>query len=206
MPSQNKPEEATYSIKTSALLAETLHALRGSHVEVGELMAQFQRRSYGGVLLVLALLAMVPGISVFAGMAMIVPAFQLFIGLPAPVFPSFIQKRKVGVAGLQKWGMKVSAWVERLETLVVPRWPVLSNHTARRLIGLVILLLGLVVAIPFPFSNFPPALATIGFALGLLERDGLMIMIASALSIVAFTIGFTVFYIVLNWVSQLFGL
>lgn len=203
---KNQSSEDTSRIKTSSLLAETLYALEGTHVEIGELMMQFQRRSYGGVLLILALLAMVPGISVFAGMAMVVPAFQLFIGLPAPVFPSFIQKRKVGVAGLQKWGMIISKWVERLETLVVPRWPVLSNHLARRLIGLVILLLALVVAIPFPFSNFPPALATIGFALGLMERDGLIITIASALSIVAFMIGFTVFFIALSWITQFLGL
>lgn len=202
----NEQSEGASRLKTSALLNETLQSLDGTQVEVGHLMAQFQRRSYGGVLLILALLAMVPGISVFAGIAMIVPAFQLFIGLPAPVFPNFIQRRQVGVSGLQKWGSTISRGIERLETLVVPRWPALSNDLARRAIGLVILFLGLVVAIPFPFSNFPPALATICFALGLLERDGLMIMIASVLSVIAFTIGFTVFYIALSWVSQFFGI
>lgn len=204
--SNNSGAGDTSSIKTSALLEETLQALDGTHVSVGDLMMQFQRRSYGGVLLILALLAMVPGISVFAGIAMIVPAFQLFMGLPAPVFPNFIQQRQVGVSGLQKWGMKIIAGVERLEMLVVPRWPSLSNRLARRLIGLVILFLGIVVSIPFPFSNFPPALATICFALGLLERDGLMIILAGVLSIIAFTIGFTVFYIIVNWFTQLFGL
>jgi hypothetical protein len=196
----------TSSIKTSALLAEALQNIDDTHVSIGELMTQFQRRSYGGVLLILALLAIVPGISVLAGIAMIVPASQLFMGLPAPVFPNFIQQRQIGVAGLVKWGMTVSRWVERLETLVVPRWPSLSNRLARRLIGLVILFLGIVVSIPFPFSNFPPALATICFALGLLERDGLMIIIASVLSIIAFTIGFTVFYIIVLWVIQFLGL
>lgn len=196
----------TSSIKTSALLAETLQAIDSTHVSVGDLMMQFQRRSFGGVLLILALLAMVPGISVFAGIAMVVPAFQLFIGLPAPVFPNVIQQRQVRVANLQKWGMTISRWVERLETLVVPRWPLLTNRLARRVIGLIILFLGIVVTIPFPFSNFPPALAIICFALGLLERDGIMILIASALSAIAFTIGFTVFYIILNWITQFFGL
>jgi hypothetical protein len=201
------PNEAdTSSIKTSALLAETLNAIDSTHVSVGDLMMQFQRRSFGGVLLILALLAMVPGISVFAGIAMVVPAFQLFMGLPAPVFPNFIQQRQVGVASLQKWGVMISRGVERLETLVVPRWPSLSNRLARRLIGLVILFLGIVVSIPFPFSNFPPALATICFALGLLERDGLMIIIAAILSAIAFTIGFTVFYIIINWVTHFFAI
>ncbi|MGK0375784.1 MAG: hypothetical protein ACJA2E_002269 [Arenicella sp.] len=199
-------EADTSSIKTSALLAETLNAIDSTHVSIGDLMMQFQRRSFGGVLLILALLAMVPGISVFAGIAMVVPAFQLFMGLPAPVFPNFIQQRQVGVASLQKWGVMISRGVERLETLVVPRWPSLSNRLARRLIGLVILFLGIVVSIPFPFSNFPPALATICFALGLLERDGLMIIIAAILSAIAFTIGFTVFYIIINWVTHFFAI
>ena len=100
--SDDRSSENVSRIKTSTLLAETLQTLEGSHVSVGELMMQFQRRSFGGVLLILALLAMVPGISVFAGMAMMVPAFQLFMGLPAPVFPKVIQQRKVGVIGLQK--------------------------------------------------------------------------------------------------------
>lgn len=195
----------TNRIKTSALLAETLQTLSGSHVAVGELMQQFQRRSFGGVLLILALLAMVPGISVFAGIAIIVPAMQLLLGLPSPMFPAFIQERQIGIAGLQKWGLKVSKGIEKLETLVVPRWSIMSSNVARRLIGLIIVLLGIVVAIPFPFSNFPPALATVCFALGLLERDGVMITIACALSIIAFTIGFAVFYIVLNWVAHFFG-
>ena len=149
---------------------------------------------------------MVPGVSVFAGIAMLVPAFQLFIGLQSPVFPKVIQTRKVGVKGLRKWGMIVSRWVERMETLIMPRWPSLSNNFARRVIGLIILFLGLVVAIPFPFSNFPPALATVAFSLGLLERDGVMISIACLLSMVAFTIGFTVFYIALGWVTQFLGI
>jgi len=198
----NDTHTKSAEIKTSALLEETLSQLEGTHVSVGELMQQFQRRSFGGVLLILALLAMVPGISVFAGLAMIVPAFQLFAGLPAPVFPDFIQQRQVKVAGIQKWGTTICRGVRKIENLVMPRWPQLSTVSARRLMGLVILLLAVVVAIPFPFSNFPPALATICFALGLLERDGLMIAIGSALSVIAFAIGFTVIYIIMNWITQ----
>jgi len=202
----NTNSKGANHIKTSALLAETLQTLEGTQVSIGTLLAQFQRRSYGGVMLILALLAMIPGISVFAGIAMIVPAFQLFIGLPAPVFPNFIQQRKISIAGLQKWGMKISGWVERLENLVVPRWPMLSNKLAQKLIGLIVLLLALVVAIPFPLSNFLPAIATICFALGLLERDGLMIMLAIIVSIAAFAIGVAVFYFALNWIIDFFGL
>lgn len=204
MPLSNNSRTNQSQLKTSELLNETISSLQGKNVEIGELILQFQRRSFGGVLLILAILAMVPGISIFAGMAMVVPAYQLLIGLSAPVFPSAIQKRKVSVNALKRWGPKVITWVTLLEKLVHFRWPVLTNTPARRVMGLTIMLLAMVVTIPFPFSNFPPSVAIICFALGLLERDGLMVIIGSLVGIVAFTIGITLFYVAMTWISGFF--
>ena len=191
-------------LKTSELLNETINSLHGKNIEIGELISQFQRRSFGGVLLILAILAMVPGISIFAGIAMIVPAYQLLIGLSAPVFPSSVRKRKVSVNALKRWGPKVITWVILLEKLVRFRWPVLTNTPARRVMGLTIMLLAIIVTIPFPFSNFPPSVAIICFALGLLERDGLMVIIGSFIGVVAFAIGATLFYVAMTWISGFF--
>jgi hypothetical protein len=191
-------------LKTSELLNETINSLHGKNIEIGELISQFQRRSFGGVLLILAILAMVPGISIFAGIAMIVPAYQLLIGLSAPVFPSSVRKRKVSVNALKRWGPKVITWVILLEKLVRFRWPVLTNTPARRVMGLTIMLLAIIVTIPFPFSNFPPSVAIICFALGLLERDGLMVIIGSLVGVVAFAIGATLFYVAMTWISGFF--
>lgn len=189
-------------VKTSQLLRDTLNSLTSNSISIGELLKQFQRRSYGGVFLILALLAILPGISVLAGMALLVPAFQLLLGYPAPIFPKAISQKKISAEGLKKYGFIVVKWIEKLEHLVKPRLPQLTSPIARRIIGLTIFLLAIVVAIPFPFSNFPPAVATIGFALALLERDGVMVVLASVISFAAFTIGFTVFYLIFNWLSQ----
>jgi len=190
--------------KTSELLNETITNLSGSHIEVGELVYHFQRRSFGGVLLILALLAMVPGISVFAGAAMIVPAYQLMIGLPAPILPRSIQTRPISVAALQRWGPRVIDWVAKIENLIKPRWPQLTTPMARRALGLLTVILALIVTIPFPFSNFPPSFAVICLALGILERDGLVVSVGLAISAVACVIGFVVFYIVLDWLGRVF--
>jgi len=191
-------------LTTSELLSETIENLIGSHVKTGDLILQFQRRSFGGVLLILALLAMVPGISVFAGAAMIVPAFQLMIGLPAPVFPASIRSRPISVAALRRWTPKVIEWLAKVEKLIKPRWPQLTTQIARRMLGLVVIVLALIVTIPFPFSNFPPSFAVICLALGILERDGLMITLGLAISVIACAVGFIVFYVVLGWISQIF--
>lgn len=201
MPTQsNIPRD----LKTSELLRETLTDLSTARISIGELLAQFQRRSYGGVFLILALLAILPGISVLAGIALLVPSMQFIGGYRAPIFPKSIGEKSVSVEGLKKWGFIVANWIEKLEKLVKPRFPQLTNSIARRVIGLTIFLLAIVVAIPFPFSNFPPAIAIICFALALLERDGLMVIIGGLISAAAFSIGFTVFYLIFAWLDQFF--
>ena len=192
------------NLKTSELLRETLNNLTSARISIGELLTQFQRRSYGGVFLILALIAILPGISVPAGIALLVPALQLMRGYGAPVFPKLVSEKSVSVEGLKKWGLSVANWIEKLEHLVKPRWPQLTSPGARRVIGLTIFLLAIVVAIPFPFSNFPPAVATICFALALLERDGLMVLVGGLISVAAFSIGITVFYLIISWLSGLF--
>ena len=199
----NDQGEYSSQLKTSELLYEAINNLEGKNVAVGDFILQFQRRSFGGVLLILAILAMLPGISVFAGIAMTVPAFQLLMGYPAPVFPKSIRKRTVSVSALKRWGPKIINWVEMLEKLVRFRWPKLTSVAARRLMGLAILLLAIIVTIPFPFSNFPPSVAIICFALGLLERDGLMVIIGSVVGLIAFTIGATILYITATWLAAL---
>ena len=199
----NDQGEYSSQLKTSELLYEAINNLEGKNVAVGDFILQFQRRSFGGVLLILAILAMLPGISVFAGIAMTVPAFQLLMGYPAPVFPKSIRKRTVSVSALKRWGPKIINWVEMLEKLVRFRCPKLTSVAARRLMGLAILLLAIIVTIPFPFSNFPPSVAIICFALGLLERDGLMVIIGSVVGLIAFTIGATILYITATWLAAL---
>ncbi len=200
----SKATDIPSDAKTSELLRETITSLSTSHVAIGDLLSTFQRRSFGGVFLILALLAILPGISVPAGIALMVPALQLMLGYPAPVFPKKISEKTVSVEGLEKWGLRVADWIETLEKLVKPRYPEMTSPIARRVIGLTIFLLAIVVSIPFPFSNFPPAVATICFALALLERDGLMALLAGTISIIAFSIGITVFYVVFNWLAGLF--
>ena len=44
-------------------------------------------------MLLLGLVAIAPGISIGAGMLMMIPAFQLMAGKPAPVFPRRVADR-----------------------------------------------------------------------------------------------------------------
>ena len=53
------------------------------HFTLGWLMASLHRRSFGIIMLLLALVAIAPGVSIVAGLLLMIPAFQMIAGQPA---------------------------------------------------------------------------------------------------------------------------
>ena len=59
----------------------------------------------------------------------------------------------------------------------------------RRLIGVIVLVLGFVITLPIPvIGNIPPGIAVAILAISLLERDGLAVLAGMAIGVVAFAI------------------
>jgi hypothetical protein len=63
------------------------------HFTLGWLMGSLRRRSFGIIMLLLALVAIAPGVSIVAGLLLMIPAFQMIAGQTAPVFPRVIAAR-----------------------------------------------------------------------------------------------------------------
>jgi len=73
----------------------------------------------------------------------------------------------------------MSPWLARLEKLVRPRLPqVLQHWAAAALTGLLLVLLGLLLSLPIPFTNYLFGALLLLFALALLERDGALMLVA----------------------------
>ena len=56
-------------------------------------MGSLRKRSFGIIMLLLALVAIAPGVSIVAGLLLMIPAFQMIAGQTAPVFPRVIAAR-----------------------------------------------------------------------------------------------------------------
>lgn len=81
---------------------------------------------------------------------------------------------------------KVAPWLERFERRLSPRrWMMLSGRRARPFIGLAILAMAVIITLPIPFGNVLPVVALAMLALALLERDGLAVLWALGMSLVA---------------------
>jgi hypothetical protein len=77
----------TERIPTSRVLGALLDEATAERVSLGWLVGRLGERSFGIILLLLAFLALIPGVSPAAGILLIIPAFQMIRAHAEPVFP-----------------------------------------------------------------------------------------------------------------------
>ena len=155
-------------------------------------MGNLRKRSFGIIMLLLAVVAMAPGISVVAGLLLMIPALQMMAGQSAPVFPSRIAARPLPTRHLAALVQRAVPVLKFLEKMIRPRWPTPLEAT-KRLVGTVIVILNMIVVFaPIPFSNIAPALVIALISLAYLEEDGLLLSIALLAAVILLTVAGTV--------------
>jgi hypothetical protein len=171
---------------TSVHISRMLDRAQGTHVTVGWLMSELGDRSFGLTLLVMAIIALMPGASSVVGVLIAWPAIQLILGHEQAVLPRLLARREIRVDRLARLIAVVAprlAWVEKL---IRPRSPTLFE-TTRRMTGAAILLLGLSLLLPVPFTHVAPALVIMMLALAYLEEDGLALLLALVAALCSLT-------------------
>ncbi|MGB6451318.1 MAG: exopolysaccharide biosynthesis protein [Steroidobacteraceae bacterium] len=172
------PADARAFIHTSAVLQQLHDEAPMEHFTLDWLMDRFRERSFGMIMLLLALVAVAPGISIVAGLLLMIPAFEMIAGEPAPVFPRRIAARALPVQHLAILVQRAVPMLRYLERTIHPRWHPPAEAT-KRLVGVVVVILSTaLVFTPIPFSNVLPALAIALISLAYLEEDGLLLLIA----------------------------
>ena len=128
----------------------------------------------------------------------------MFLARKVPFLPDQLARINMSTKRLHKgcrWMLPKLRW---LESWIKPRWLLLSSQYAKPFIGFVVLMLAIIVAVPFPFSNLLPAVAMLFIAIGLLERDGLFVAIGLGVSLIAVALSFTVVKIIYFWFESFF--
>ena len=143
-------------------------------VTLGWLMGHLGRRSFGIILLLLGLLACLPGVSAVAGVLIAIPAYQMIIARTGPVFPRVFASpafKKRRLAAILSWAVPALRFLERF---IRPRWHTPFEAT-KRVVGAAVLLVGALLFVPIPLSNVPPALTIVLLAFAYMEEDGLLL-------------------------------
>ena len=177
-----KPREAG----TRAILDALLDGDQQQTLSFSDLLAGLGRRAFGMLLFVAVLPAFIPipiG-GALSGPLIVMIAAQLLVGLRRPWLPAFIARRGPKRQALARFERIVDPWLGRLEHLVRPRLTVLLDHRlASAFTGLLLLLLGLLLSLPIPFTNYLLGALIVLFALALLERDGALMLVVWGLGL-----------------------
>jgi hypothetical protein len=165
---------------------------RRDGIPLGELVDNAAESGFGFVVAVLALVA-IPffGLSTPFGLAIALVSCQLAFGRARPWVPNRVRKRVLAMTMLDRILHLLTKRLRWLAKSTRRRWEPLLM---RRLVGVAITLLGLGLALPLPIpgSNIIFIIPIIMYSIGLLERDGLWIMIGHIMTLVdlALTVAF----------------
>jgi len=157
-----------------------------SDVSVGEIVDRTREAGFGFVIAFLAICSVpLPGISVPFGVAIMYGAVQIMIGMHRPWLPAALRRHRVSVATLDWLSGVLARWTSWIEKLVRPRFEFMTRGPFWSLCGLGLLILGfgLSLPIPIPFSNLFFVVPIVLYSIAMLERDGLMMMIAHTLTV-----------------------
>ncbi len=148
-------------------------------VSVADLLRMMSGRAIGALLLLFALpniLPAPPGTSAILGMPLVYLSAQMMLGR-LPWLPAFIANRSMSREDFAATISRATPILARAEKLLKPRLSIFVRNGAERVIGAVCLVLAIVLLLPIPLGNMLPALAIGLIALGVLERDGVWVLI-----------------------------
>ncbi len=176
--------------RASALLDEFLTHRHGARIALGDLLDLLGDRAFGALLLILSIpnILPVPGLSTATGLPMILIGLQMAAGRDRPWLPRRLAGATIDRAAFLAVVQRARPHVRRIERHLRPRLPALVTPASERWLGLAVMVLAGVLALPIVFGNQPPAFAIALIALGLIEKDGALAAAGLVAGLVAIAI------------------
>ena len=195
-------------------LSSEIEALRehsaGKSLTVGELELALKGRGFAMLLLLLTLpfcLVPLPGLSTPFGFAVLLIGIRIAAG-KKPWLPAFVLRKSIPPERLAKVLAGGIRFALAMEKCVKPRmhflqrWPGMMN-----LIGLGIASGGLLLLLPLPipFTNMIPAWAVVLLAAGMMQRDGLLVLLGHLMTLASWAFIGLCWLLGAKGVEKLFG-
>jgi hypothetical protein len=203
-PSRHVPPE---ELPLSRILDEALSGGWADPVTVGGLAERLEERGFGLLIILLSLVTVIPvlppGSAAAVGLLYVVGGLQMAAGRRRPWLPRRVSQYQLparAVEGLRSRGVP---FLRRVERFSRPRWTPFSDQALLRLASVVVLLMGVVLFLPLPFLNTLPGLAMLAVGIGLMNRDGVFLLLGTGLAaavLVLAGLGFEALRALVRWV------
>lgn len=167
-------------IRASIILEDLLAREPPKQLTLDWLTKSLDKHSFGLIVLLFALLAAAPGISILGALLLLIPGIQMIVGLSAPSFPRWIAVRPLPAKQIAPVMQRAVSVLRIVETVIHPRWPTPPQAT-KRIVGIVVMILTIrILLAPLPLSNVIPAVLIALISLAYLEEDGLTLFVSIA--------------------------
>lgn len=175
---------------------------------VGDILSTLGDRSFGwGFVLAGALnmLPLPPGSNMALGLPALFVALQMAWGQPTLWLPAFIRSRSIARTHWRGAALSALPIAKPLSRITHMRMTWMFEGSSERLLGILFVLVAINLVLPIPFSGWVPAIAIFVVGLGLVEHDGLIVMLGAAIGIFSLFLSVAVvlaFYFGFNYVIE----
>ncbi|MCE2759799.1 MAG: exopolysaccharide biosynthesis protein [Acetobacteraceae bacterium] len=169
----------------SRLIAEVVERCPGERITLGEMAEAFGDRAFGLLILLLCLPGLLPGMASIFGTPMLILGVQMGLGFRQPKLPGFIARQSLKRTDVMRLSSGSSKMLARVERYVRPRPGPFTNNTADKVVGWLTAYAALMLILPGPGTNGPPAFGTIIMSLGVVENDSKVVGIGILATILA---------------------
>jgi hypothetical protein len=172
----------------SRLLDQALCEDPADPVTLGGLAERLEERGFGLLIILLSLVTVIPvlppGSAAAVGLLYVIGGLQMAAGRTRPWLPRRLASYRLSPRAVQGLRSRGVSLLERVERFSRPRWTPLSDRALLRASSVVVLLMGVVLFLPLPFLNTLPGLAMLALGVGLMNRDGVFLLVGTGLAAV----------------------
>lgn len=189
-------------LAASDVLQGVMEKNTADNISFHELKVSLHERGFGILMLIFALpLGFVPpGFAIVASLPVMLFSLQMIMAFDSPWLPRWLEKKTIKRTTLATVIEKSSPVLKWSEKFLRPRWYFASSAAGERIVGIFSFVFAISVTIPLPLTNLVPGVGVAIMALGLISKDGLIIVIG----MIAGTLG-TLFTLLVLFMGQQFA-
>ncbi len=149
---------------------------------LAQLLEISQERMFGVLLVILSLPMAIPmphfGLAFPVAAVLILLGGQMLLGHRLPWLPQRLLNYDMSQGWIQKLLRLGLPWLQRVERIAQPRFEqVCTSVLGKILLATSVILATVLMALPIPATNAPPAMGILLVGVGLLEEDGLLSLV-----------------------------
>jgi hypothetical protein len=168
--------------KTLDDLASHYREQKAQTVTIQDLMMGLRHRGFALLMLVLVLpncvpVPIPPGGSTILSLPLFFISLQMLFGMRQPWMPKWLRQKSMAQSSIDKVVKIAGPRLRWVEKFLKHRLHFTHSKAGERFVGFMWLVFAISIAVPLPMTNFVPGVGTLIMALGMLSRDGIVVIV-----------------------------